>query len=86
MEYEAILDEPDAYNKLPSVYQLIAKIRLKARKNFPNERFENYHYAVAAYNCRLLKATTLSEEQKGILVCAILTSLEKLNGNKRLKN
>ena len=61
---------------LPSLYQLIAKIREYASQNFPNEPFKNYYYGLAAYNYRLLKIPYLTKTQKGRLLSSLVACLK----------
>lgn len=67
---------------LSPLYQIIADIRSRAQKNFPEENFRNYYYGVAAINCKLLRLPNLSDEQKGYLLSGILKALDKLEKSK----
>ncbi len=55
---------------------LVASVRSLAQKNFPNERFENYLFGVAAFSFRLLRASNLNPAQKSRCVAAILAATE----------
>jgi len=79
IEDETRVDDASAYNSLPPHYQLIADVRSMARANFSTERLASYYYGVAAFNCRLLRITTLSSWQKGRILAAILVALRKLD-------
>ncbi len=82
IEYESLIGNRDAYDSLPLEYQLISDVREMARANFPKERWGNYYYGVAAFNCRLLRIPDLSLKHKGKVLSAILVGLEKLDASK----
>lgn len=77
LEQEAAIAEGSDSSTLGPAMRLIAQIRRLAIQNFPNEPFANYHYAVAAYNFRLLRAK-LSDDQARKCCSAIVAALEHL--------
>lgn len=59
-------------------FQLISEIRSLAFKNFPDAPKRNYHYAVAMFHFRLLRAKNLSQVQINKCVCAIIASISQI--------
>lgn len=60
------------------LFSILQHIRKLARENFDFENFRNYHYAVAAYNLKLLKLSGLTSNQKGRALAAIIVAIEHL--------
>lgn len=79
MQYENQLNTCCKIESLPAMYQLIYNIRKLAILNFPNERFENYYFGLAAFCCRLLRVTTFSKYQIGMILITIINSLSMLD-------
>jgi hypothetical protein len=58
-------------------FALISKIRQLAARNFPNEPFLNYYYALAVFHFRLLRAG-LTDVQKQKCCAAVIAALARI--------
>jgi CheY-like chemotaxis protein len=78
LEAEQAIREGDDVAGLGASQRIVADIRRLARSNFPLEAFENYYYASAVFNFRLLRIETLTPGQGGRIVAALLAALGDL--------
>ena len=58
--------------------QLISTIRTLAQKNFPDEDFAHYYYAVAVQGCRLMRSPTMSFPGQARILLGVLAAIKQL--------
>jgi hypothetical protein len=78
LKAEQSIREGDDVADLCGPQQIAAHIRKLARDNFPLEPFENYYYASAVFNFRLLRIKDLTPGQRERVVAAVLAGLGDL--------
>jgi hypothetical protein len=78
LEVEERICEGDDVSGLSGPQLIAARIRRLARSNFPAEPFENYFYAIAVFNFRLLRIEKLTPGQRERIVASLLAALSDL--------
>jgi hypothetical protein len=83
LEMEQMICDGEDVSGLSGPQLIAAGIRRLARNNFQTEPFENYYYANAVYNFRLLRIEKLTSGQRERIVAALLAALSDLTRVRR---